>query len=240
MRNSNRLIEITAGFMIFACSMATADLIYIPSTLSAGDTYHLTFVTSGTIDAGAQADTYDTFVQTHANAAGIGVGSLIFNTDVEWRAIVSTLGTVANVRIFDPVSPIFNTGGLLVANDEADLFDGSLSNAISFNESGIFRSAAVWTGSESTGVGAGPSSNRVLGIANSLNRRGSSVSTSSTWIDAGDSTSASQFSVYAISQELTVPIPEPKTAVLAGMTLLACVMTMRRRQQALRKRLGNI
>jgi len=70
-----------------------------------------------------------------------------------YRALLSTETVDARSRILRP-APIFNSIGQLVANDPADLWDGSLLNAVRYDEKGGVGFAIVWTGTDSDGTKA--------------------------------------------------------------------------------------
>lgn len=100
--------------------------------LTAGDAYHLAFITDGRIDAtDGNVFTYNSMVQAEANAAGIG-NTIGLN---EWRAIIST--SVIDARDNAPISaPVYNTnpdGAELVATGIADMWDGSIAAQIEYD-----------------------------------------------------------------------------------------------------------
>lgn len=72
-----------------------------------------------------------------------------------WRAILSEGGTNAKDRIqFWPNSFIVNTQGELVVPVSSDLWGGTLSNAIQYNQNGVMGAIRVWTGSLADGTRA--------------------------------------------------------------------------------------
>ena len=85
-----------------------------------------------------------------ANAAGSLLAALASNWIVvgsEDRAFFSTYGGLhANERVTG-VMPIYLLDGTRVANNAADLWDGSIANAINLNELGGITNRNVWTGS---------------------------------------------------------------------------------------------
>ena len=106
----------------------------VPTDLNPGDTYHLVFVSSTSRDAtSTNIDDYDDHVQAAADAAGIGVGSLI--GDITWLAIGSTptVDAITHIGVSGPVYLLTDTR---IANDEADLFDGFITVPISVDETG--------------------------------------------------------------------------------------------------------
>ncbi|HYB99566.1 MAG TPA: DUF1554 domain-containing protein [Candidatus Limnocylindrales bacterium] len=105
--------------------------------------YKRVFVTSTTTNGniGGLAGG-DAFCQARANAANLG-GT--------WRAWLSTSTVDAKDRIPDAEYRLVN-GRVVVANNKADLTDGSIDANIELDESGIVRTPDVWTGTDGFGV----------------------------------------------------------------------------------------
>ncbi len=185
-------------------------------SLMPGDRYRLAFVTSGTRDASAfLIDDYNAFVTAQAN-----LSPLLLALNTTWRVIGSTLSVNAITNIGSPNDPaIYNTNGDLVANGIPDLFDGTLSNPINWDQLGIgFMNRSVWTGSFPSGF----RSSEPLGVF-FIPTIGNSSSTNFRWIDNDFDDPFSANSFYAISDELIVSdVPEPGTLTMlgAGATLL--------------------
>ena len=117
------LIGITALALLLVPIVSWAEPILVPPGLSVGDKYHLVFVTSTTRDALTNTiNVYNTFVQNTANSAGLG--------DINWKVIGSTFvqqGVVTNaIDNINVQGPVFRLDGVLVANNAADLWDGSI------------------------------------------------------------------------------------------------------------------
>ena len=130
---SMTILTIVAG--LFMVAQPNADAItLVPTDLNPGDTYHLVFLTSTTIDATSPfISDYDSFVQDVADNAGTGIGS---SEGFTWRAIVSTPGTATNA--IDHVvqsGPVYRLDDTRVAND-TELFGVDLIAAININEKG--------------------------------------------------------------------------------------------------------
>lgn len=100
-----------------------------PADLPPGSTYHVAFVTSTTRDAASTdiAD-YNAFVQGRADAAGIGS-----SLGITWKVIGSTATAAANVNALVS-GPVYGLDGVKIADDYADMWDGSLDSAIDRNE----------------------------------------------------------------------------------------------------------
>ena len=203
--------------IIFAISTLPllAEPVVVPMSLMPGDRYRLVFVTSGTRNATSTLiSDYNAFVTAQAN-----LSPLLLALNTTWRVIGSTLSVDAITNIgFSPATAIYNTNGGLVAIGIPDLFDGTLSNPINWDQLGIgFMNRSVWTGSDQTGV-----SFRELGFG-SLVTIGNSSFTDSRWMFNNFNPQFSANSFYAISDELIVSdVPEPGTLTMlgAGATLL--------------------
>jgi len=199
---------------------------WVPAGLSRGDTYHLVFVTNGTFAAtNSLLSWYDTQVDTAGDTmTGSPYG------DVAWSCIGSVIGTDANSHTDPGTSPVYRLDGLQVATNAADLWDGAIANPISEDETGNpVVAAGVWTGSNWTGAQA---LNRTLGEA--LVGRGNSSATDTNWayVAGGDENNANMNHLYAMSEELTVVVPEPSTVVLSIMGLAAAAGLRRRRRRS--------
>lgn len=177
------------------------------------------FVTTGTRDAtSSDIGTYDGFVNADAGGATYD-GSVI-----SWQAIGSTATVNAIDHIGVTGSAVYLVDGTMVASSDgtSGLWSGSLLNAPNEFLDGTSASAPVWTGTSSNGSKFPYSlGNQIL----YLSVHGLSDSTDSTWaIYAGQNTSVSAH-FYGISSDLVVPgaaaVPEPSTAVLAGLGGLA-------------------
>ena len=120
----------------------------VPTGLGPGDMYHLAFVTAspgftGSDLTSTDITTYDALVQARADAAGIGVSE-----GIKWLAIVSTPGTTTNaIDHVGIMGPVYRLDDTIIANNETDLFDGSLINPLSVTPIGNTKDTAVWTGS---------------------------------------------------------------------------------------------
>ena len=204
--------------IIFAISTLPllAEPVVVPIGLMPGQSYRLAFVTSGTRDAtSTDINVYNLFVTNQAN---LSLRLLALNTT--WHVIGSTLSVDAITNIgFSPATAIYNTNGDLVANGIPDLFDGTLSNPINWDQLGIgFMNRSVWTGSDSNGFSFDP-----LGGSFPSVPFGDSSSTNFGWMIINFDPPFISNSFYAISDELIVSdVPEPGTLTMlgAGATLL--------------------
>lgn len=198
--------------------VARAAAITTPPGLNPGDQYRLIFVTTGTRDGSSQ----DIAVYNAFATAQVSAIPALAALNTTWTAVASTgcpgftqaglcdktrpavnardnTNTNPNVAIG---LPIFGLNGLRIANNNADLWDGSLLNAIT-NQNGTQPSVSVLTGTSTNGTGP----NGPLGCNCGLDH-GSSNATNGFWT-GGNAGAAStvQRAFYAMSGVLTVPQP---------------------------------
>ena len=145
MSRMTTIVAILAPFL--AAANAVADhgtgrrLVAFVPDLPPGSIYHLAFVTNGGRDATSdQISDYDAFVNANADANPDLAG-------INWLS----LGSTPTVDAIDhvPISgPIYRLDGELLANDQADLWDGDILAPINVTPSGaVFRGDLVYTGS---------------------------------------------------------------------------------------------
>jgi hypothetical protein len=215
-----------------------------PGGLSVGDKFHWVFVTSQYYPAtSSDIHHYNDVVNAAAAAASVEVECVVANGiavaslgDIEWRVIASTASVDARDNIGDPMYGIFRLDGLKVANDEADLFDGSIQNPILITENveqGL--NTYVWTGSHADGTAL--AGYTLGGSAPNYNVRvGSKRLTDARWIEYpyGSFYNASDWiCLYAISEELVyVPLPGCALLVLVGLTSCSLARFSRRRRRS--------
>ena len=164
--------------------------------------YQYVFVTSGTYsEASSDIADYNDFVQAAADA-----GSLTSGLNLEWTAIVSTSGGgIANVNALVS-GPVYGLDDTKVADNYADMWDGSLDAGIQIDENGddVGGNVAVYTGSLSTGVGDNAENDYRLGTTFPEVRIGRTGNTTGGWIQSQAwSNPALQF--YALSELVSPP-----------------------------------
>jgi len=232
---------VSAGVALAAtlgtASAAQAALVVVPPDLAVGDQYRLVFVTEGKRDAtSTDIDDYNTFVTSQVrlsilpgttdtalyqalNAAGIDPNT------ITWKAIGSTASvdardnTGTNPTLSTGV-PIYLIDGNRVANNNADLWDGSIQTAINRTPDDLQFNELVWTGSNNNGTAE---NGRLGGGSLGQVRYGLASSITAEWITMYDSDRFSISRLYGISSVLTVPtpavtVPEP-TSLLGFITL---------------------
>lgn len=176
--------------------------IFRPAGLNPGDQYQLAFVTQGTTDAlSSDIETYNEFVNQQAamssGLTGTALGLTGNALGVNWSAIASTATAHArdNALVEAPVY-LFNSSS--IASGFNDMWDGQLANSLSLNQFGDSATPAVWTGSNTAGFSSGSplgGSSSVFGFA---------ASQDGGWIVIEDDSSALDFSLYALSETITV------------------------------------
>ena len=211
-------------------STAYAAPITIPAGLSAGDQYRIAFITSTGRDgtSGDIAD-YNDFVTGVAN----GVGELAA-LDTTWTAIASTGDIDARDNTgTNPIDDglgvaIYLLDGAKLADDNGDLWDGSIDTFFIVDENGDTVPSGsgqiAWTGTDSDGTADVFS---YLGLGPLSARTGWGGLSDSNWVEFITFTTGSLLSLYAISDILTVP--EPGTLAIFGLGLAGLGVLRRRR-----------
>ena len=189
---------------------AQAAVITTPADLNPGDQFRVAFVSSSRRDALSTTITdHDQFISGLATTAGIDT---YFGSAVTWQVLGSTtaISAISRVPLISP--SIHLVDGIKVADDGADLWDGSIDVAILLTEFGVLQDfTVVHTGTLSNGA-ASPDA-PLGGFAIQIMQVGLSsiVTTDSSWISVGPSGGDILRWLYGISSVLTVPmaVPEP-------------------------------
>ena len=227
--NSQRTTTTLLIGIAFVClAKLTEATPYVPPTLSPGDNYHLVFITDGVRDATSSlVNDYNTFVNLQA---ALNPGVTGTSVGVQYRAIVSTTATAANVNA--PVSaPVYNLNGDKIADNFTDMWDGTIDNPIAYNQfvATVFP-PDIWTGSQTSGQ---PFIGNELGLTNP--RTGRSDLAAGTWISETTSVSTFNSRIYGLSQQLTV-VPEPSVSTLATLAAITVIGQRRRKQHLTMRR----
>jgi hypothetical protein len=193
--------------------------------------YRIVFATSShpMADASRDMDDFDADVTAAANAvpALVALGTtwkcLGSTPTVDARDNTSTAGTGDANDV-----PIYTTTGLLVADDNADLWDGTIQNAIWLDDgttpgTGTGYENYQWTGSNADGTGATSGDGRQMSFDGSIRvSRGGKIDSS--WISgvsigSADTRGARLYGISGVIQG----IPEPSSLsllALGGLALL--------------------
>ena len=187
---------------------------------------------AGVIGGQLGAD-YQVSYETIANAGGDPSGSSWNGTDILYHAILSTFYTTPGYVAFnnsaqfrataDGHGPIFNTHNQLVAVDDLALFSGQLINPVKYDEYGNVEPGLVWTGSLANGLPSGFDANGWLnpyGIATV----GNPLASDGTWMNDGTVPANGSYSLYAITGESPILVPEP-SGIMISLAALATLAT---------------
>ena len=192
----------------------------IPAGLGGGDKFHLVFVTSTSTSANVNAspliDYYNGFVQGVADSTGS-----VVKDRFTWKAIGSTAAADANANAFVS-APVYRLDGVQVATGYGDMWNGSIANPINITELKTTTTwSDVWTGTNSDGTARTPNNELQYQNGASWTGDGNPNSAGTAWISAGLAFSATSYPMYALSEELAIPVPEPAGLGLMGFALLA-------------------
>jgi hypothetical protein len=228
--------SLTVLFMIATASVAASTasagpIISTPSGLNAGDHFRIVFVTTDTMSAASTPIVfYDQFVTTQAD------GATYYGNTIAWQAIVSSpsinaidhIGTTADAAIY-------LVDGTKVANSDTTaahgLWSGLLLHAIDEDinqNTPDIDNTRVWTGTDASGAGVSGHT-----VGSSAVTRGFFSSSGSAWVTGNTSRQSISGHLYGISEELTVlaaAVPEPSTAMLAGLGGIAIAIRAFRRR----------
>lgn len=208
---------------------AWAAPITVPTDLNLGDKYRLAFVTSTGRDGSSNdiAD-YNSFVA--AVAAGVPELAALGAT---WTAIASTATVAARdntgTNPSSPGVPIYLLNDTRIAENNADLWDGTLLAAININQGNLpqIDPVQVWTGTDSDGTAfqenylGSPAEPAIFGFSSHIGFA---------WIIVHTADHDIRYPFYGLSDELTV-VPEPGTMTLVCIGATAVVAWRLRRRQ---------
>lgn len=196
--------------------------IVAPSDLQQGDHFRLVFVTSSTmLVQSSNISDYDKFVAGVASSAGLGTYD---GKAVTWLVLGSTSTVDAVSRVPKTSAAIYLLNGVKVADSGADLWDGTILAPINLDEKLRIGPGKIATGTNPDGT---RSATMPLGPTQFI--EGLSLTTDSTWISVSFAAPKQPFPFYAISEELTVAVPEPASMCLVSL-LVAAVATISSRK----------
>jgi hypothetical protein len=217
--------------LVMPTAWANADIL-VPGDLQPGDTYHLAFVTRG-VEKGSRSviGFYNDFVQDEA-----ALNSALTGTDegVTWKAIASTETVAANTNAVD-TAPVYLMDGVTMIRGEGDsLYDGTgLLAPLQIDQYGdLIPSGGLdnaWTGSDAFGnphryYYYGNWYDNFLGCDRGHAKLGRPAVSTDWLYSAYSADTWRQYHFYALSEELTAPVPEPSDLVaLAGLFAMGLI-----------------
>ena len=229
-------------------SAAQAALVVVPPDLAVGDQYRLVFVTEGKRDAtSTNIDDYNTFVTNQVTGSALANALSAAGLTTTWKAIGSTSATSAKVNTgtdgSQPDVPIYLIDGNRVANNNNDLWDGSIQTAIYRTPLDTVSTSLVWTGTTFVGLTTSYGLGGCFGgcgFDGFVARGSSNVSfqIGGSWIFGFVNFYLDHLPLYGISSVLTVPggspqqVPEPSSLLgyitLGGLMLGGAVRKARK------------
>jgi len=231
----SRLLGAVCACVLAVFATTTNAALIVPAGLSAGDEYHVIFVTS-TQRNGLSTDIadYDAHVQAAADAAGIGS-----SISLDWYAVGSTASIDAKDHLSPLFSnttnvPIYNQFGELISSSFDGLWDGSIDNAVRYTENAdqIGMTLDIYTGTDEFGEGFYDTFNAVYRrLGDASMSKGGRTDTSTNWIRRYIETGPTELnSFYGLSDTITVPTPVPAAVWLFGSGLLGLIGMARRKK----------
>lgn len=176
----------------------------VPAGLNPGDEFYVIFASSTTLVSTFPAiASYNAHANTAADLSGVKGTD---DPSITWSALMAhSDGTTQTTSLFaaNTSAPIYNLNGDVVADNVADMFDGTLDNAIGYDQSGTAINRFAFTGFSSDG-----STSDEIGTGS---RSGHITAADGTWASVV-SFSPNPESVYAVSPLLTAPGVAPTTA----------------------------
>lgn len=200
MRRASATLSVLILWLPLSGDAALAQL-PIPAGLDPGDKYQLVFNSSiSTWATSTSIDVYNGVAQAAADAAGIGA-----TVDVGWSAIASTSTVDAKTNaVVGTNAPVYNMKLDLLATGFSDMWDGSLSAQLAWDEFGQSNPVDAWTGTDIDGTAA---AGLELGHSGGSAWCGRPTLTNALWINFFTPPTTTLLPVYALSEELTVPLP---------------------------------
>ena len=225
--------------MVNAATITVGDAL-IPSGLGVGDSFHFIFGTPKNLSSSADINSFNTLANNIANNLAGNSGSTVASIGATWTIVGSgvtdqaaynaaTVGDKPNFLIDAinnaPVTAaVYLINGTKIADDSADLWDGTLDAGITIGKDGLAWTpggGVVHTGTLTDGT---IDINQSFGITTTDDgriNRGVLPSTTANWINAGNETDRTTRDIYVMSEKITiVAVPEPASTLLGGLGFL--------------------
>ena len=187
---------------------SSPEILHLPTGLTPGDTFQLAFVTNATMDASSSdINVYNTFVQNQWNGSSLKsqIETYLGHPDISFNCIGSTATVDASANAVvgsgGNFKGVYKLNQEKIADDYADMWDGSIDSSFNINENGNFSSSSVWTGTEDDGRGGG------IGLALGGSFGGAWVGDTrfvdDRWVKASTPSTLLLYPFYALSEILT-------------------------------------
>jgi len=195
---------------------AQAALVVVPTDLAPGAQYRLVFVTDGTRDAtSTNINDYNNFVTNQVTGSALANALSGAGLTTTWKAIGSTASVAARDNTgTNPSStgvPIYLINGNKVANNNADLWDGSIQTAINITQNDSAGFPQVFTGTITNGTNQEITT--VLGSGGNVLYGNNGDMETNLWIWDDQTFGEELRSFYGMSGVLTVPGNQPPAPV---------------------------
>ncbi|GCL58516.1 PEP-CTERM sorting domain-containing protein [Microcystis aeruginosa] len=209
---------------LVTASAAQAALLVVPPGLNPGDQYRLVFLTAGARDAlSTNINDYNNFVTNQVTGSALANALSGAGLTTTWKAIGSTASVAARDNTgTNPSStgvPIYLINGNKVANNNADLWDGSIQTAINRTQNDSLSLQGVFTGTSNDGTAFGNAGLGALNVVWGVNWGFANT----TWIEYDQANGSTSQFFYGMSGVLTVPQPPQPVTVPEPSSLLGFI-----------------
>lgn len=198
-------VSLTALLLTVVPLQFVSAQLFVPD-LPAGSVYHLAFLTNATTTG---------IPEFNEDYDAIAIAEVASNPDLselEWKTLTTTVHRTASSHL-DLDGPIYRLDGVLIADNERDLFDGSIDAPLNVTSTRQTKDIMVWTGSGRDGGSNGCRSPGQASWECALGSpdpdsdiwAGNSSATDRNWISESEQRWTRQYGLYAFSEALMVP-----------------------------------
>ena len=205
---------------------ALGGVLPVPVDLQPGDRYYLEFYTSPTTAQSSDVSVYNALANSQADELGIGS-----TVGVTWHAFVTTATEPVTSNIPTDPYPVYTIiRGLPELAASSPLLLATSGPLVPIGPSGGGTAEnppnpSVWTGINPTDL-----NDTSFGMGSPFVYFGTGFYTGVYAMSGGYGTADQSQVIYAISDPLTVPVPEPATWILAASALLGCAFALASRR----------